>query len=95
MFLFGILCHFPELNKRFAWHLPDNNDARPAIIKDMITAGPAISLATNPDTTYMPVPTQLPTPSEVKSIVVKHRASFVTVIDFLLTSWTASIGRVL
>lgn len=46
-------------------------------MKDTMTPGPAISLATNPETTYIPVPTQLPTPSDTKSTVDKTRASLV------------------
>ena len=46
-------------------------------MKDTMTPGPAISLATRPDTTYIPVPTQLPTPSEMRSMVVSTWASLV------------------
>lgn len=56
---------------------PDRMDARAAMMKDKITPGPAISLATSPATTYMPVPTQLPTPSDTRSTVVSTRASLV------------------
>lgn len=56
---------------------PDSMDATAAIIKDTITPGPAISLATSPETTYIPVPTQLPTPSDTRSTVDKTRASLV------------------
>ncbi|XP_037551214.1 probable cationic amino acid transporter [Nematolebias whitei] len=42
-----------------------------------MTPGPAISLATSPETTYIPVPTQLPTPSDTRSTVDKTRASLV------------------
>lgn len=52
-------------------------DATAAMMKDTITPGPAISLATSPDTTYMPVPTQLPTPREMRSTVVSTWASLV------------------
>lgn len=37
-----------------------------------MTPGPATVRATIPLTKYIPVPTQLPTPSEVKSSVVRH-----------------------
>lgn len=47
------------------------------MMKDTITPGPAISLATSPDTTYIPVPTQLPTPSDTRSTVDNTRASLV------------------
>lgn len=47
------------------------------MMKDTMTPGPAISLATRPDTTYMPVPTQLPTPREMRSTVVSTWASLV------------------
>lgn len=47
------------------------------MMKDTMTPGPAISLATSPDTTYIPVPTQLPTPSETRSTVDNTRASLV------------------
>lgn len=53
-------------------NLPEKIDATAAIIKDKITPGPATFLATMPATKYMPVPTQLPTPSEVRSNVVRH-----------------------
>lgn len=46
--------------------------ATAAIIKLKITPGPAMFLATMPATRYMPVPQQDPTPSDVKSSVVKH-----------------------
>lgn len=47
------------------------------MMKDTMTPGPAISLATSPETTYIPVPTQLPTPSDTRSTVDKTRASLV------------------
>lgn len=56
---------------------PDNMEATAAIMKDTMTPGPAISLATSPETTYIPVPTQLPTPSDTRSTVDKTRASLV------------------
>lgn len=43
-----------------------------AMIKLKTTPGPAAFLATIPETKYIPVPTQLPTPNEVKSSVVRH-----------------------
>lgn len=52
-------------------------EATAAIMKDTMTPGPAISLATSPDTTYIPVPTQLPTPSDTRSTVDSTRASLV------------------
>ena len=52
-------------------------EATAAIMKDTMTPGPAISLATSPETTYIPVPTQLPTPSDTRSTVDKTRASLV------------------
>lgn len=57
--------------------LPDRMEATAAMTKDKMTPGPAISLATSPATTYMPVPTQLPTPSDTRSTVVSTRASLV------------------
>jgi len=42
------------------------------MINDSMTPGPAISFATIPETTYIPVPPQLPTPREARSRVVKH-----------------------
>lgn len=56
---------------------PDSMEATAAIMKDTMTPGPAISLATSPDTTYMPVPTQLPTPRDTRSTVDNTRASLV------------------
>lgn len=52
--------------------LPENMLAIAAIMKLMVTPGPAIFLATMPATRYMPVPQQEPTPSEVKSNVSRH-----------------------
>lgn len=57
--------------------IPDSIDAVAAMMKEMMTPGPAISLATMPATTNMPVPTQLPAPSEIKSMVLRHLFSFV------------------
>lgn len=54
---------------------PDKMEATAAMMKETMTPGPAISLATRPDTTYMPVPTQLPTPREMRSRVVRTLAS--------------------
>ena len=54
---------------------PDSMEANAAIINDRMTPGPAIALATNPATTYIPVPTQLPTPSDTRSTVVRTLAS--------------------
>lgn len=56
---------------------PDSMEATAAMMKDTMTPGPAISLATSPETTYIPVPTQLPTPSDTRSTVDKTRASLV------------------
>lgn len=58
-------------------HPPDSMEATAAIMKETMTPGPAISLATSPDTTYIPVPTQLPTPSDTRSTVDSTRASLV------------------
>ena len=49
---------------------PENIEATAATTKDKITLGPATLWATIPATRYMPVPTQLPTPSDVRSRVV-------------------------
>lgn len=57
---------------RISLGLPENMLATAAIIKLKITPGPAIFLATMPATKYIPVPQQEPTPSDVKSSVVKH-----------------------
>jgi hypothetical protein len=46
--------------------------ATAAMIKLMTTPGPATFFATIPATRYIPVPTQLPTPRDVRSNVVKH-----------------------
>lgn len=54
---------------------PDKMEATAAMMKETMTPGPAISLATKPDTTYMPVPTQLPTPREMRSRVVRTLAN--------------------
>lgn len=42
------------------------------MMKLMTAPGPAYFLATIPATRYIPVPTQLPTPRDVKSNVVRH-----------------------
>ena len=52
--------------------LPDNIEAMAAMMKDKMTPGPATFLATIPATTYIPVPQQLPTPSDTRSKVVRH-----------------------
>lgn len=64
-------------NARLKWSssslcLPENMLAIAAIKKLSITPGPAIVLATIPATKYIPVPQHDPTPSDVKSSVVKH-----------------------
>lgn len=46
--------------------------ATAAIKKLRTTPGPAIVLATMPATRYIPVPQHEPTPSDVRSSVVKH-----------------------
>ena len=56
--------------------LPDSIDASAATIKEIIAPGPATFLATRPATTYIPVPTQLPTPREIKSNVESIRLRF-------------------
>lgn len=43
-----------------------------AMMKLKTTPGPATFLATIPETKYIPVPTQLPIPKDVRSNVVKH-----------------------
>lgn len=42
------------------------------MMKLITTPGPATFFATIPATKYIPVPTQLPTPRDVKSNVVRH-----------------------
>lgn len=46
--------------------------ATAAMIKLMITPGPARFFATIPATRYIPVPQHEPTPSDVKSSVLRH-----------------------
>ena len=53
-----------------SYDLPDNIDATAAIRNEKIVAGPAAYFATSPATTNIPVPQQLPTPSEIRSKVV-------------------------
>ena len=50
---------------------PESSEAKPAMRNEKTTPGPASSLAISPATTYIPVPLQLPTPSDVKSSVVR------------------------
>lgn len=52
--------------------IPEKILAIAAMIKLKITPGPATFLATIPATKYIPVPTQLPMPKEVRSKVVRH-----------------------
>lgn len=52
--------------------LPENMLAIAAIKKLRTTPGPAIVLATMPATRYIPVPQHEPTPSDVRSNVVRH-----------------------
>lgn len=70
---------------RMTVDLPENMLATAAIIKLKITPGPAIFLATMPATKYIPVPQHEPTPSDVRSSVVKH---FWKVIKGELFGWT-------
>ena len=50
---------------------PESKEAKPAIRNENTTPGPASSFAISPATTYIPVPLQLPTPSDVRSKVVR------------------------
>lgn len=50
---------------------PESKEAKPAIRNENTTPGPASSFAISPATTYIPVPLQLPTPSDVRSNVVR------------------------
>jgi len=52
-------------------------------MKESITPGPATVRATIPATRYIPVPTQLPTPKDVKSNVVKHfcKTAYTQLVD--------------
>lgn len=69
---------FCIFSKRFYWNwslsdnIPENMLATAAIKKLRTTPGPAIFLATIPATRYIPVPQHDPTPSDVKSNVVRH-----------------------
>lgn len=56
----------------FIQALPENMLAIAAMIKLRTTPGPAIDFATIPATRYIPVPQHDPTPSDVRSNVVKH-----------------------
>lgn len=47
-------------------------EAMAAIMNEMTTPGPATLYATIPATRYIPVPTQEPTPKDVRSRVVRH-----------------------
>lgn len=47
-------------------------EATAAIMNEMTTPGPATLRATIPATRYIPVPTQEPTPKDVRSRVVRH-----------------------
>lgn len=53
-------------------YIPEKILAMAAIIKLIITPGPAIFWATMPATRYMPVPQQEPMPKEVRSRVLRH-----------------------
>lgn len=57
--------------------------ATAAMMKLMTTPGPANFRATIPATRYIPVPTQEPTPREVKSIVVRHRCGRTRIITII------------
>lgn len=69
-------CMWMEVKKGYVkckiWNSPENILAIAAIKKLRTTPGPAIDLATIPATRYIPVPQHEPTPSDVKSNVVKH-----------------------
>lgn len=51
---------------------PEKMEAMAAIMKETTTPGPATLRATMPATRYIPVPTQEPTPRDVRSRVVRH-----------------------
>lgn len=51
---------------------PEKMLATAAMMKLNTTPGPAICRATIPATKYMPVPQHEPTPSDVRSNVVRH-----------------------
>lgn len=53
-------------------HSPEKMEAMAAIMNEMTTPGPATLRATIPATRYIPVPTQEPTPKDVRSRVVRH-----------------------
>ena len=62
-------------------------EAMAAIMNEMTTPGPATFRATIPATRYIPVPTQDPTPRDVRSRVVRHfcnekKTAAVVIINF-------------
>lgn len=61
-----------ESRQIFKRESPEKTLAKAAIMKLTTTPGPATFLATIPLTKYIPVPTQEPTPKDVKSNVVRH-----------------------
>ena len=81
----SILCNEVADLKINDFYLPEKIEARAAIMKLITTPGPANFRATIPATRYIPVPTQEPTPREVKSIVVKHRCGRKDLVNFFET----------
>ena len=57
---------------KYEMQLPEKMEATAAIMNEMTTPGPATFRATIPATKYIPVPTQDPTPRDVRSRVVRH-----------------------
>lgn len=52
--------------------IPEKIEATAAMTNEITTPGPATVRATIPATKYIPVPTQDPTPRDVRSSVVRH-----------------------
>lgn len=72
--------------------LPENADVMAAMRKEMVTAGPATSLATAPARTYTPTPRVLPTPRAVRSFSPSTLASLAPV-DAPVTSSSSVVLR--
>src|SRR6218665_2357427 len=69
--LCSIVLYLLNTKLLYIHYLPERMEAMAAMMNETMTAGPAIALATNPATTYIPVPQQLPTPSDMRSEVVR------------------------
>lgn len=90
--LVSMIYNISYLTQRNIYSSPENMLATAAIMKLMTTPGPATFFATIPATTYIPVPTQLPTPREVRSNVVRHFCNSLIQLGTTNDTWRSCGG---